>query len=61
MWDILMENIGTIGVSILLIVILGLVIRSMIRNQKSGKSSCGCGCEHCASSGVCHSEKTKRK
>ncbi|WP_434309754.1 FeoB-associated Cys-rich membrane protein [Hominifimenecus sp. rT4P-3] len=61
MWDILMENLGTVGVSIFLLVILALVIRSMIRNRKSGKSSCGCGCEHCASSGICHSQERTRK
>lgn len=30
-----------------------IVIR-LIHNKKKGKTSCGCGCEHCPSSGMCH-------
>lgn len=51
--DWLISNLGTIVVSIILILIVFLIIRSMIRDKKSGKSSCGCGCEGCAMRGKC--------
>ena len=50
----LSENIGTIGVSLVLILIVAMIIRSMIRDKKRGKSSCGCKCSHCPMSASCH-------
>ncbi len=46
---------GTIVVLVLLILIVALIIRSMIRDKKNGKSiQCGCDCSscggHCSSS-----------
>ena len=49
----LSENLGTIVVSLVLILIVGLIIRSMIRDKKRGKSSCGCKCSHCPMSASC--------
>ncbi len=46
------DNIGTILVLIILAVVMALVIRSMIRNKKKGRT-CG-GCPH-KSSGGCDS------
>ena len=44
---------GTAVVGLLLIIVVSLVIRSMIRDKKNGKSlQCGCDCKHC--SGHCH-------
>lgn len=37
---------GTILVSIILIVMVALIILSMIRDKKNGKA-CGGGCAHC--------------
>lgn len=51
------ENIGTISVSAVLILIIGLIIFKMIRDKKKGKSSCGCGCSSCPMSGSCHSSE----
>ncbi len=48
------ENIGTIIVIAVLVLIVGLIIRGMIKNKKSGKSSCGCGCSECAMKDKCH-------
>ncbi len=53
----LAENIGTILVSLVLIVIVALIIRKMIRDRRQGKRSCSCGCEGCASRGMCQREK----
>lgn len=38
---------GTVAVSVLLVVILFFVIRKMIKDRKSGKNGCSCGCENC--------------
>ncbi|MBP5306088.1 MAG: FeoB-associated Cys-rich membrane protein [Lachnospiraceae bacterium] len=46
------ENLGTIVVSLILILAVVLIIRSMINDKKQGKSSCGgncAGCKMCAS------------
>ncbi len=44
---------GTVIVSLLLIAAVALVIRSMVRDKKKGKSlQCGMDCSHC--SGHCH-------
>lgn len=46
-------TIGTFIVLILLVLIIYLVIRSMIRDKKKGKSlQCGGDCKHCG--GHCH-------
>lgn len=39
---------GTIVTAAVLLCIVGLVIKKMIQDKKSGKSiQCGCDCEHC--------------
>lgn len=53
----LAENIGTILILAALIAIVAAIIVSMRRDKKRGKSSCGCGCAHCAMNGSCHSCK----
>ena len=50
-------NIGTIALCIVLIAIVALIIRYLIRQKKQGKSSCGCGCAHCAMHGSCHQNR----
>ncbi|HEZ7987418.1 MAG TPA: FeoB-associated Cys-rich membrane protein [Ruminococcus sp.] len=47
---------GTIVIFAAVALVVALVIRSMIRNKKSGRSSCGCGCSTCAMNGQCHSK-----
>lgn len=47
-------NIGTILISLVLVAVVGLIIRSMIRQKKQGKSSCGGNCAACAACGACH-------
>ena len=39
---------GTIIVSSVLVIAVGAVIFTMIKNKKKGKSSCGCGCSGCS-------------
>ena len=50
----LSENIGTIIVGIIVFLMLAAIIRSMIKDRKAGKGSCGCGCEGCAMRDTCH-------
>ena len=48
------QNIGSIIAIIVLIGLVSGIIIKMVKDKKSGKSGCGCGCEHCAMSGECH-------
>ncbi len=50
------ENIGTIIVSLILIGVVTTIIVRMVKDKKSGKGYCGCGCEHCAMHGKCHTK-----
>ena len=50
-------NLSTILISIALLAIVVLIIRSLVRQKKQGKYSCGAGCAHCAMHGQCqHSQ-----
>ena len=40
------ENLATI--------LITLIILSLVKNKKKGKTSCGCNCAHCAMAGSCH-------
>ncbi len=51
------ENLSTIIVSLVLILIVAAIIRKLVRDKKKGKSSCGCNCAHCAMAGSCHKPK----
>lgn len=50
-------------VNILIIALIALAVffaaRSLIKDKKAGKSSCGCNCSHCALAGKCHSQHKK--
>ena len=47
------KNIGTILICLVLILIVAAIIRSIMRDKKAGKSSCGGNCSHCGGS-CCH-------
>ncbi|MBO4748285.1 MAG: FeoB-associated Cys-rich membrane protein [Clostridiales bacterium] len=55
----LTDNLGTIIISLILLVVVGLVIYKMISDKRKGKSSCGCNCGSCPSSSICHSRKSQ--
>lgn len=55
----IMQNLGTIIACLVLIVITGAIVLHMIKNKKSGKSSCGCNCGGCPMSGTCQKEVKK--
>ena len=50
-----MVNVVIIAV---LAVIVGLIVRGMIRDKKAGKSSCGCDCGAC---NLCHMDLSQIK
>ena len=50
----LAENLGTIVISLILLAVVAAIIISMVRDKKTGKSSCGCDCAHCGRCGSCH-------
>ena len=55
-------NPGTLAVSAVLVIIAGLIIYKMIKDKKSGKSSCSCGgsCSGCGMAGTCHKSQSAR-
>ena len=57
MFTWLMENMATIIVSAVLVLVVAAAIASIVRGKRKGKSSCGCGCAGCAMNGVCHPAK----
>lgn len=51
------SNIGTILIGGMLLAVIGLVVRSLLRQKRQGKTSCGCNCAHCAMHGSCHAKQ----
>lgn len=49
----------TVLICVALVVVVGLIIFSLVRDKRRGKSSCGCNCAHCAMAGSCHGQKKK--
>ena len=50
----ILDNLATIIICIVRVLIVTAIIVSLIKNKKKGKSSCGCNCAHCAMAGSCH-------
>ena len=57
MFTWMMENMATIIISAVLMIMVAAVVVSMARNKRKGKSSCGCGCAGCAMNDACHPGK----
>ena len=57
MLDWFAANLGTILISLVLLVLVFLIVRYLLRQKKSGTSSCGCNCAHCALHGQCHKQQ----
>ncbi|MBQ8118536.1 MAG: FeoB-associated Cys-rich membrane protein [Lachnospiraceae bacterium] len=55
----LWANLGTILISLGLVLMVALIIRSMIRDKQKGKSSCGGNCGCCPMGGACHGHMAK--
>ena len=52
----IIDNAGTIIVSIVLIGLVAGIIVRLHRDRKQGKSSCGCNCGSCPMAGSCHKQ-----
>ena len=50
----IMENAGTIAVSLVLIGLVTWIIAGLRRDKKQGKSACGGNCGGCPMAGSCH-------
>ncbi|MBP3464929.1 MAG: FeoB-associated Cys-rich membrane protein [Angelakisella sp.] len=51
------ENLATVLICAVLLLIVAAIIRKLGKDKKKGNSSCGCGCAHCAMADACHSKK----
>lgn len=60
MFTWLAQNIGTILITLLLILVVGGIIFSMIRDKRKGKSTCGCSCANCKMCSACRQAKQHR-
>ena len=60
MFEWLYSNMANILIIAAVLGIVTLVIVSMVRDKRAGKSSCGCNCSHCAMAGKCHSNAPKK-
>ena len=56
MLALLQANLPTVLIIAGLILFFGLLVYSLIRDKKKGKSSCCGGCAGCAMAGKCHPE-----
>ncbi len=50
----LAENITTIIICFVLVLIVALAVFSIVRDKKKGKSCCGGSCGGCSMNGACH-------
>ena len=57
----LIENIGSIIIVGVLILISSLIIVNRVKAKKNGKGSCGCGCSECSMQNVCHKSEINKK
>lgn len=51
------EYLSTLVIGAIVFAVIVLIIAKMIKDRRKGKSSCGCGCSNCPSSGICHNNK----
>ncbi len=59
----IIDNIGTIIVSVIVIAVLCFIAVIMIKDKRKGTSCAGCGggCGGCPNSGLCHGEDNTDK
>jgi hypothetical protein len=52
----IINNAGTIIVSLLLIGMVTAILIKLRKDKKQGKSTCGCSCGSCPMAGTCHKQ-----
>ena len=57
MFSWIAENLATILICIVLLILVGTILFVLVRNRRRGKTSCGCSCTNCPMSGSCHPKK----
>jgi len=50
-------NFPTIFTAAVITALIVLAMIKLIKDKKTGKSSCGCCCDRCSSANICHREK----
>ncbi len=55
------ENIATVIICLVIVLMVAGAIAVLVRDKKKGRSSCGCQCGSCPMSGACHSTSQKKK
>ena len=53
----LASHTGDIVVLLVLALLVGAVVVRMVKDKKTGKGGCGCGCKGCANAPYCHPPK----
>ena len=56
MLEFLQQNYLTIIIIAVLVLMVALIIRSIVKDKKAGKNTCGA---HCANAGYCHKKEKK--
>ena len=56
MTQTIINNAGTIIVSLLLIGMVTAILIKLRKDKKQGKSTCGCSCGSCPMAGTCHKQ-----
>lgn len=57
--DFIVQNVGTIIVSLIVIAVIVAVVVVMVKDKKKGKSLCGASCKCCPNSELCHKAHQK--
>ncbi len=56
MFEFLRDNLGTIAVATVLLLVLICAFLKILKDKKNGKGCCGSGCSECACAGMCVKE-----
>lgn len=54
MFNWIARNLSTIIICLVLAAVVVLIIVSLVKDKRKGKSSCGCKRAHCPMAGSCH-------
>ena len=53
----IVQNLATIVVCAVLLLVTVLIVVKLVRDRKQGKGSCGANCADCANAGCCHHQQ----
>ena len=54
MMEFLSQNWGTMLVGAVVLAVVAFNIVRLVNKKRRGQASCGCGCDNCAASDICH-------